>query len=79
MRSSAAALLGLIAGIACSPEANRVRDGGAGADPGNKVLVASAPADPQTRDTTLWPGRALTPVERLARGEILPPAGAAPR
>ena len=67
-----------IGSIACSPEADRVRDGGPGGDPGNKVLVESAPADPQTRDTTLWPGRAPTPVERLARGEILPPVGASP-
>ena len=63
----------LVGGIACSPEAGRVRDGGPGADPGNKVMVESAPANPQTRDTTLWPGRAPAPVDRLARGEILPP------
>ena len=63
---------------ACSPEADRVRDGGPGADPGNKVLVDGAAANPQTRDTTLWPGRAPAPVERLARGEIPPPAGASP-
>ena len=70
--------LALVGSSACSPEARRVRDGGAGADPGNKVVVESAPANPQTRDTTLWPGRAPAPVERLARGEILPPAGATP-
>ena len=69
--------LALAASIGCSPEARRVRDGGPGADPGNKVVVQSAPANPQTRDTTLWPGRAPTPVERLGRGEIPPPAGTA--
>lgn len=78
MRSSTKMWLVLVGSIACSPEADRMRDGGPGADPGNKVLVESAPADPQTRDTTLWPGRAPTPVERLARGEIPPPAGASP-
>ena len=64
--------------LACSPEASRVRDGGPGADPDNKVLVASPRVDPQAADTTLWPGRAPTPVERLARGEVLPPASTSP-
>jgi len=63
---------------ACSPEASRERDGGLGADPNNKVLVASPRVNPQAADTTLWPGRAPTPVERLARGEVPPPAGTAP-
>jgi len=34
--------------------------------------------DPQAADTTLWPGRAPAPVERLARGEVPPPAGISP-
>ena len=68
------ACIALLAGVACSPEADRVRDGGAGADPGNKNVVESPLVDPQTRDTTLWPGRAPTPVERLERGEVPPPA-----
>lgn len=57
----------------CSPEARRVRDGGAGADPGNKVLVTHEFPDPHAADTTLWPGRAAAPVDRLARGVIAPP------
>ena len=75
--AAAAALLGL---ASCSPEARRVRDGGAGADPGNKVLVEHEAPDPHAADTTLWPGRATAPVDLLARGIIaLPtyPAGAA--
>lgn len=63
-----------LAAVACSPEARRVRDGGAGADPGNKTVVESPTVDPQTRDTSLWPGRAPTPVERLGRGEMPPPS-----
>ena len=31
-------------------------------------------ANPHAADTTLWPGRAPAPVERLARGEMPPPA-----
>ena len=73
-----AAVLALVVIAACSPEADRVRDGGAGADPGNKTVVESPPADPHTRDTTLWPGRAPAPVERLARGQMPPPTGLAP-
>jgi hypothetical protein len=65
--------LAFLAAAGCSPEARRVRDGGAGADPGNKVVVERAQPEPRAADTTLWPGRALTPVERFARGE-LPPA-----
>jgi hypothetical protein len=61
---------------ACSPEASRTRDGGPGADPGNKPLVNVAVANPRAADTTLWPGRAPAPVERLARGEMPPPASA---
>jgi hypothetical protein len=64
-------LTGLLA--SCSPEADRVRDGGPGADPGNTDLVDWPPADPQAADTTLWPGRAPTPVERLGRGAVPPP------
>lgn len=57
---AAAALIG-----ACSPEARRVRDGGPGADPGNKRLVDRPTVDPKAADTTLWPGRAPAPVERF--------------
>lgn len=65
-----AALLTL---AACSPEARRVRDGGPGADPGNKVLVARRGPDPHAADSTLWPGRAIAPVDLQARGIIAPP------
>jgi hypothetical protein len=58
----------------CSPEARRTRDGGPGADPGNKSLTAHAGPDPRAADTTLWPGRALTPVERFARGDLPAPS-----
>ena len=54
--------------LACSPEAWRTRDGGPGADIGNKHLVEVTHADPQPSDTTLMPGRALTPVERFQKG-----------
>lgn len=64
----AAALL-----VACSPEAARTRDGGPGGDPGNKVLVEGPRVEPRAADTTLWPGRAPAPVERLARRQIPPP------
>ena len=64
--------------LACSPESRRVRDGGAGADPNNKVLVAAPPMNPGPADTTLWPGRAATPVERFAAGKMAPPAAATP-
>ena len=66
----------VMAAIGCaSPETHRVRDGGPGADIGNtKATEPTSRADPQTADTTLWPGRATAPVDRLARGEILPPA-----
>jgi hypothetical protein len=68
---------------ACSPEARRVRDGGPGADPGNKFLVEHAALDPHAADTTLWPGRAAAPVDLLAKGVIAPPSypppGQAPR
>ena len=59
---------------ACSPEARRTRDGGAGADPGNKILVEHQGPDPHAADTTLWPGRATAPVDLLARGIIAPPS-----
>jgi hypothetical protein len=68
--AAAAALLGL---ASCSPEARRVRDGGAGADPGNKVLIEHEALDPHAADTTLWPGRATAPEDLLARGIIAPP------
>jgi hypothetical protein len=68
--AAAAVLLGL---ASCSPEARRVRDGGAGADPGNKVLIEHEAPDPHAADTTLWPGRATAPVDLLARGIIAPP------
>jgi hypothetical protein len=69
-----ALLLAAIAGCG-SPEARRTRDGGPGADIGNKKLTDAPVGDPQPADTTLWPGRNPAPVERLARGEIPPPAG----
>lgn len=78
MSRRAALALALLAAAGCSPEARRVRDGGAGADPGNKVLVEHAQLEPRAADTTLWPGRAPAPVERFARGEAPPatfPAG----
>jgi hypothetical protein len=69
----------LIGTTSCaSPEARRLRDGGPGADIGNTKLTDTPPADPQAADTTLWPGRAIAPVERLARGEMPPPAGVSP-
>jgi hypothetical protein len=58
---------------ACSPEARRVRDGGPGADPGNKVLVEWHGPDPHAADTTLWIGKAQAPTDRLAAGDIPPP------
>jgi hypothetical protein len=68
---------------ACSPEARRVRDGGPGADPGNKELVRGGAREPRAADTTLWPGRAAAPVDLFARGLIepptYPPADAAPQ
>jgi hypothetical protein len=73
------ALRGLIlcvgAGLAsaCSPEAERLRDGGAGADPGNKPIALVRHIDPQPADTTLWPGRAPTPLERLEAGSMYAP------
>ena len=63
---------------ACSPEAKRTRDGGPGADPGNKDLVDAPRVNPTAADTTLWPGRAPAPVDRLARGEVPPPSYPAP-
>ena len=70
-------LASMIAGAAlvggCSPEAPRARDGGPGADPGNKRLVARPYVDPKAADTTLWPGRAPAPVERLEAGTMYPP------
>ena len=70
--------------LGCSPEARRVRDGGPGADPGNKILIETPVANPHAADTTLWPGRAPAPVDRLMDGTMPPPrallpTGAAPR
>ena len=75
-RPASRALLYLLGAFlaACSPEAHRVRDGGSGADPGNKELVDAPVANPRAADTTLWPGRAPAAVERLAHGEMPPPA-----
>jgi hypothetical protein len=70
---TAALPLAILAAAGCSPEAHRLRDGGPGADPGNKVVVEHAQPEPRAADTTLWPGRAPTPVERFARGQV-PPA-----
>lgn len=64
---------GALMGACSSPEARRVRDGGPGADPGNKRLVERPYVDPQAADTTLWPGRAPAPVERLEAGTMYPP------
>ena len=69
----AALPLAMLSLAACSPEARRTRDGGPGADPGNKVLVEHTQPEPRAADTTLWPGLAPTPVERFARGDV-PPA-----
>ena len=64
----------MLALFACSPEARRTRDGGPGADPGNKILVVQDEPDPHAADTTLWPGRAPAPVDLLAKGLVPPPA-----
>ena len=58
---------------ACSPEADRVRDGGLGGDPGNSRLVQVRNPNPVAADTTLWPGLAPTPLERLENGNMYPP------
>ena len=50
-----------------------MRDGGPGADPGNKELVRGGTLDPRAADTTLWPGRAAAPVELFEHGRIEPP------
>ena len=52
-----AALLTAVLLAACSPEADRARDGGRGADPGNKPLIEAPYVDPKAADTTLWPAR----------------------
>lgn len=70
-RSTAALALLQLASMSCSPEAARVRDGGPGADPGNKDLIVREQPDPRAADTTLWPGRAHAPTDRLAKGEDL--------
>lgn len=68
------ASLAALLSSACSPEAVRSRDGGPGADPQNypRQVVVAPPADPQPADTSLWPGKAMAPVDRLARGDTLP-------
>jgi hypothetical protein len=58
--------LAALAVLACSPEATRTRNGGPGGDIGNAPWVRSPPVNPHAADTTLWPGRAPAPVERLA-------------
>jgi len=67
-------LIALVMLAACSPEAVRTRDGGQGADPGNTPRLATETprANPQAADTSLWPGKAMAPVDRLARGDTLP-------
>jgi hypothetical protein len=65
----------LVIVAACSPEARRTRDGGPGADVGNKKLVVVPEPEPRAADTTLWPGRAPAPTDRFARGERPPPVG----
>ncbi len=55
--------------LACSPEARRTRDGGPGADIGNKHVTQLAHPDPRPADTTLMPGRAPAPVDRFAKPE----------
>lgn len=59
--------LAAVALMACSPEASRTRDGGPGADIGNKRVSLLVHPDPHPADTTLMPGRAPAPVERFAR------------
>jgi hypothetical protein len=63
---------------ACSPEASRDRDGGPGADPGNKLLVEAPYVDPKAADTTLWPRRAPTPLERFEAGTMYSPVSLDP-
>jgi hypothetical protein len=63
------ALVGFVL-LACSPEANRTLDGGPGADIRNARWVTHPVVNPQAADTTLWPSRAPTPVERLAAGTM---------
>ncbi|MEP6574092.1 MAG: hypothetical protein ABJD11_15440, partial [Gemmatimonadota bacterium] len=79
-RSALFCLLGATALMtaSCSPEARRHRDGGPGADPGNRRYVEVPPANPKAADTTLWPGKAKTPVEQLAAGTMRPPPAPAP-
>ena len=73
-RAISVALVAAAAIAACSPEATRTRDGGAGADVGNtpRVAVEAPRANPQAADTSLWPGKSIAPVDRLARGDTLP-------
>ena len=67
---------GALLALGCSPEARRVRDGGPGADPGNKRLVEAPPVNPHAADTTLWPGRAPAPRDLLEADTMPPPRGA---
>ena len=65
---------------ACSPEAGRVRDGGPGADPGNKRLVDAPIVDPRAADTTLWPAKPPSKDEQRAFTESADPrTGPEPR
>jgi hypothetical protein len=56
----------VLALLACSPEASRMRDAGPGADIGNKHVSELPHPDPKPADTTLMPGRAPAPVDRFA-------------
>ena len=64
-----AAAIAVLGAVACSPEATRTRDGGPGADIGNKDLVQETHADPHAADTTMMPGRAPAPVARFEKGK----------
>jgi hypothetical protein len=65
----AAAVISLIGAIACSPEATRSRDGGPGADIGNKDAVQQTGPDPRAADTTMMPGKAPAPVSRFEKSK----------
>jgi hypothetical protein len=73
-RPGALVAFGVALLLACSPEAVRTRDGGPGADPQNypRQTVQAPAANPQPADTSLWPGKAVAPVDRLSRGDTLP-------
>ncbi|GAC1514576.1 MAG: hypothetical protein NVS1B4_02560 [Gemmatimonadaceae bacterium] len=75
-RPLAAVLFAL--GACASPEAARGRDGGPGGDIGNKHLADGPMGKPVAADTTMWPGRASAPTDRLAAGKMPLPASALP-